>query len=133
MLKNAWQHFAVTHARGERLRAPITRIVSDIGLFVQLEGGIWGIVHLNDLAWGSKGDPEIQRYSPGDEIETVILSINVELQRVSLGIKQLHQPDASGRPPADPLPTRPTPQAPKPLMGSKTEKQEAFRGLKAQR
>lgn len=115
---NPWDEFDEHHHRDERLTSTISRIVSDIGLFVALDGGIDGIVHLNDLDWESPGDKEIESYSVGDTIEVVILSIEPERERVSLGIKQLKpdpRPDRDGQPPA-PAPVRPrSPKPPKPL------------------
>ena len=104
-----WEVFATEHQRGERLTVEISRIVSDIGLFVAFEGDIFGIVHLSDLDWSTPGEVAIKRYSVGDMVRVEILSIRSDLQRISLGIKQLGsdpRQDRNGEPPA-PAPVRP--------------------------
>jgi small subunit ribosomal protein S1 len=109
-----WEAFALSHQRDERLTAPVRQRVDDLGLFVDLEGGIYGIVHLRDIDWETPGEQAIQRYAVGDRIEAVILSIDVERQRISLGIKQLSQ-DPRRRPPGDELaPIEPRPKSPNP-------------------
>lgn len=115
---NPWDAFDEHHHRDERLTSTISRIVSDIGLFVALDGGIDGIVHLSDLDWEIPGEKAIASYSVGDTIEVVILAIEPERERLCLGIKQL-KPDPranrDGQPPA-PAPVRPnSPKPPKPL------------------
>jgi predicted RNA-binding protein with RPS1 domain len=102
--------FAAAHQRGERLTGPITRVADDIGLFVQVDVGLWGIVHLKDIDRQDSGEHAIKRYAVGQVIEATILSIDVEQQRVSLGIKQL-----DGSDPGDaPLPVKPGPPWPNP-------------------
>ena len=118
-----WRLFARSHQRGDRLTSVITRRIDDLGLFVDLTGGIFGIVHLADIDWELPGELAITRYAVGDRVETLILSIDPERQRVSLGIKQLSQgPDQ--RPPGEaPAPETPgpvTPPPPQPLSQSKT-------------
>ncbi|MEQ8483122.1 MAG: S1 RNA-binding domain-containing protein [Pseudomonadales bacterium] len=88
---NAWQKFAEMHQPDERVSGPVTR-TADFGIFVGLEGGIEGLVHLGDISWSEPGKVAIKRFARGDVVEVVILSIDVELQRVSLGIKQVDNP-----------------------------------------
>ena len=114
-----WETFSHTHRRGERVTLTISRVVGDIGLFLDLDGGIDGIVHLGDIDWRVPGEQAIGRYSVGDSVEVVVLAIEVERQRVSLGIKQLvidPRSNPSGDPdaPAEIVPTKPKP-SPLPL------------------
>lgn len=89
-----WDDFAARHRRGERVTAPVYEVVDDIGLFVDLGQNAFGIIHLQDLAWHSPGDQEVNEYSIGDEVHAVILAIDVDRQRISLGLKQLEpEPD----------------------------------------
>ncbi|MEQ8992650.1 MAG: S1 RNA-binding domain-containing protein [Pseudomonadales bacterium] len=90
-MSDPWQGFAETHHNDERITAPITKI-TDFGIFIGLEGGIEGLVHLGDISWSERGEAAINRFSEGDVVDTVILSIDVERQRVSLGIKQVDNP-----------------------------------------
>ena len=115
---NPWEAFAAEHRRNERITCTISRIVSDIGLFAALGRGIDGIVHLGDLDWMVPGEEVIAHYSVGDPIEVVILCIQPEMQRISLGIKQLKPDPRSDQPsePPEPTPVRPNnPKPPKPL------------------
>ena len=116
--KNSWQAFDDEHHRNEPITTKISRIVNDLGIFVALDRGIDGIVHLNDLDWEIPGKEAITRYNVGAPIEVVILSIQPELERISLGIKQLTtdpRPGRRGEPPA-PAPVKPiSPKPPKPL------------------
>ena len=82
-----WHEFADRHRRGDRIRATI-EAVTDFGLFVSLDGGVVGLVHVSDLDWVDSGHVAIKRYSIGDVIDTVILAVDPERQRISLGIKQ---------------------------------------------
>ena len=113
-----WEAFDTEHHRRQRITSTISRIVRDIGLFVALDRGIDGIVHLSDLDWTIPGVEAVGRYNVGDPVEAVILSIQPERQRISLGIKQLTadpRSDRRGEPPA-PAPVRPgSPRPPKPL------------------
>jgi small subunit ribosomal protein S1 len=104
-----WKEFANNHQRGERLIGIISNVVIDIGLFVSLEDGIDGIVHLNDLDWTIANEDSLSRYFVGDQVEVVILSIRPDLKRITLGIKQLGpdpRPNEGDDPPA-PLPVSP--------------------------
>ncbi len=82
-----WEAFSREHRQDERFTATITKIV-DFGIFVGLEGGIDGLVHISDISWSKPGETAIKRYAVGDHIEVSILSIDVDMQRISLGIKQ---------------------------------------------
>ncbi|MEZ5557136.1 MAG: 30S ribosomal protein S1 [Pseudomonadales bacterium] len=87
---NPWDEFAAQHAKGDRIRGKI-KSITDFGIFIGLEGGIDGLVHLSDLSWNETGESAVRRYSKGEELETVILSVDPERERISLGIKQLDQ------------------------------------------
>ncbi len=85
---NPWDDFAMNHKKGDKVRGAI-KSITDFGIFIGLPGGIDGLVHLSDLSWSATGDEAKQNYKKGDEIEAVVLSIDVEKERISLGIKQL--------------------------------------------
>ena len=87
-LPNPWVEFAANHEKGERITGQI-KSFTDFGIFVSLESGIDGLVHSNDITWSGDGETEIRKYNKGDEIEVVILTIDAERQRISLGIKQI--------------------------------------------
>ena len=87
---NPWDEFAAGHARGDRISGRI-KSITDFGIFIGLEGGIDGLVHLSDISWNEPGEVVIRRHSKGEEIESVILAIDPERERISLGIKQLDQ------------------------------------------
>ncbi|MCZ6887875.1 MAG: 30S ribosomal protein S1 [Gammaproteobacteria bacterium] len=87
---NPWDEFAGTHAKGARITGHI-KSITDFGVFIGLEGGIDGLVHLSDISWNEPGETAVRRYSKGEELETVILAIDSERERISLGIKQLDQ------------------------------------------
>ena len=87
---NPWEEFAVNRRKGERVTGKI-KSITDFGIFIGLEGDIDGLVHLSDVSWKESGETAVRRYSKGEEIETVILSIDPERERISLGIKQLDQ------------------------------------------
>ena len=86
---NPWIEFAVGHKKGERVKGEI-KSLTDFGIFVSLEHGIDGLVHLNDITWQGNGEEEIKTYTKGEEIEVEILTIDAERERISLGIKQIH-------------------------------------------
>ena len=86
-LPNPWVEFAAIHEKGQRITGQI-KSFTDFGIFVSLETGIDGLVHSNDISWSGDGETEIRKYNKGDEIEVVILTIDAERQRISLGIKQ---------------------------------------------
>src|SRR5574344_2679510 len=85
---NPWQQFAETHAKGDPVSGKI-KSITDFGIFIGLDGGIDGLVHLSDISWNEAGEEAVRRYKKGDELETVILSVDPERERISLGIKQL--------------------------------------------
>ena len=87
---NPWDEFAANYSRGQRITGHI-KSITDFGIFIGLEGGIDGLVYLSDISWNEPGETAVRRYSKGEEIETVILTIDSERERISLGIKQLDQ------------------------------------------
>ena len=87
---NPWDEFAANYSRGQRISGHI-KSITDFGIFIGLEGGIDGLVYLSDISWNEPGETAVRRYSKGEEIETVILTIDSERERISLGIKQLDQ------------------------------------------
>ena len=87
-LPNPWEEFALTHAKGDRVAGRI-KSITDFGMFVGLEGGIDGLVHVSDLSWNEDGEGLLRNHRKGEEIETVVLAVDAERERISLGIKQL--------------------------------------------
>jgi len=87
-LPNPWEEFGTRHAKNEVIKGTI-KSITDFGVFIGLEGGIDGLVHLSDISWNQPGEEAIRNFHKGDEIETVILAIDPERERISLGIKQL--------------------------------------------
>mgnify|MGYP000891376772 CR=1 FL=1 len=87
---NPWQSFAEAQAKGDKVTGKI-KSITDFGIFIGLEGGIDGLVHLSDISWDEEGEEAVRSYTKGDEFETVILSIDPERERNSLGIKQLEE------------------------------------------
>ena len=85
---NPWQEFADTHKRGDKVKGPI-KSITDFGVFVGLDNGIDGLVHLSDLSWNEPGEVAVRNYKKGQEVEAVVLGVDVERERISLGIKQL--------------------------------------------
>ncbi|MBS3800915.1 MAG: 30S ribosomal protein S1 [Thioalkalivibrio sp.] len=85
---NPWEDFAANHNRGEKVRGQI-KSITDFGVFVGLEGGIDGLIHLSDLSWSEPGEEAIRNFKKGDEVEAVVLSVDPERERISLGLKQL--------------------------------------------
>ncbi|MDV6344359.1 MULTISPECIES: 30S ribosomal protein S1 [unclassified Nitrosomonas] len=85
---NPWEEFAITHEKGDKVKGQI-KSITDFGVFIGLPGNIDGLVHLSDLSWTQPGEEAILNYKKGDEVEAVVLSIDVEKERISLGIKQL--------------------------------------------
>ena len=86
--QNPWERFAEEHSKGDSIAGAI-KSITDFGIFIGLEGSIDGLVHLSDISWDESGEEAVRRFSKGQEIETVILSIDPERERISLGIKQL--------------------------------------------
>ncbi len=87
-LQNPWEDFASNHNRGEKVRGTI-KSITDFGVFVGLDGGIDGLIHLSDLSWQVPGEEAIRNFKKGDEVEAVVLSVDPERERISLGLKQL--------------------------------------------
>ncbi|MCH7741120.1 MAG: 30S ribosomal protein S1 [Proteobacteria bacterium] len=87
---NPWEEFAVQHNKSDRIKGYI-KSITDFGIFIGLEGNIDGLVHLSDISWNEPGEQAVRRFTKGDEIETVILSIDAERERISLGLKQLEE------------------------------------------
>ncbi len=87
---NPWELFASTHKKGDRLVGNI-KSITEFGIFIGLDGDIDGLVHLSDISWQENGEELIRNYSKGDEVETVVLAIDAERERISLSIKQLEQ------------------------------------------
>ena len=87
-MANPWDEFAANFQKGDKLSGAI-KSITDFGVFVGLAGGIDGLVHLSDLSWAEQGEEAVRKYKKGDEVEAVVLSIDVEKERISLGIKQL--------------------------------------------
>ncbi len=87
-LPNPWDSFGQQFSKGDRVRGTI-KSITDFGIFIGLEGNIDGLVHLSDISWQQAGEEAVRNYRKGDEIETVILAIDPERERISLGVKQL--------------------------------------------
>lgn len=85
---NPWHDFAQNTNRGDRVKGPI-KSITDFGVFVGLASGIDGLVHLSDLSWNEPGETAVRNYKKGQEVEAVVLAVDVERERISLGIKQL--------------------------------------------
>ena len=87
-MSNPWDDFAINHKKGDKVRGQI-KSITDFGVFIGLDGGIDGLVHLSDLSWHESGEEAVRRFKKGDEVEAVVLAIDVERERISLGVKQL--------------------------------------------
>ena len=87
-MPNPWEDFAREFKKGDRVKGQV-KSITDFGVFVGLAGGIDGLVHLSDLSWSDSGEEAVKRFRKGEEVEAVVLSIDVERERISLGIKQL--------------------------------------------
>jgi small subunit ribosomal protein S1 len=85
---NPWEEFSIQHGKSDRISGNI-KSITDFGIFIGLDGGIDGLVHLSDISWNEPGETAVRRYSKGEQIETIILSVDPERERISLGIKQL--------------------------------------------
>ncbi|BAP89188.1 30S ribosomal protein S1 [Burkholderiales bacterium GJ-E10] len=85
---NPWDEFAISHKKGDKVSGAI-KSITDFGVFIGLPGGIDGLVHLSDLSWNEPGEEAVRRFKKGEELEAVILAIDVERERISLGVKQL--------------------------------------------
>ncbi len=85
---NPWEEFAMNFKKGDKVSGQI-KSITDFGVFIGLDGGIDGLVHLSDLSWSDQGDEAVRNFKKGDEVEAVVLAIDVERERISLGVKQL--------------------------------------------
>ena len=86
-VENPWEVFSSKFNKGDKISGKI-KSITDFGIFIGLDGGIDGLVHLSDISWNESGEEAVRNYKKGDEIETVILSIDPERERISLGVKQ---------------------------------------------
>jgi small subunit ribosomal protein S1 len=91
---NPWEEFAATHNKGDKVSGNI-KSITDFGIFIGLDGGIDGLVHLSDISWNEAGEEAVHTFKKGDEVEAVILAIDPERERISLGIKQMEQDPVS--------------------------------------
>lgn len=87
---NPWEQFAATHNKGDRV-VGVIKSITDFGIFIGLDGGIDGLVHLSDVTWAEDADESIRNFSKGEEVETVVLAVDAERERISLGVKQLER------------------------------------------
>ncbi len=85
---NPWEEFASNHNRGDRVSGPV-KSITDFGVFIGLPGGIDGLVHMSDLLWSEAGEAAVRNYKKGQDVEAVVLGIDIERERISLGIKQM--------------------------------------------
>lgn len=85
---NPWEEFAQSHKKGDKVTGQI-KSITDFGVFIGLTGGIDGLVHLSDLSWTEQGEEAVRKYKKGDEVQAVVLGIDTERERISLGVKQL--------------------------------------------
>jgi small subunit ribosomal protein S1 len=87
-MANPWEEFAMNHKKGDKVRGQI-KSITDFGIFIGLSGGIDGLVHLSDLSWSRAGEEAVREYKKAQEVDAMVLSIDVERERISLGIKQI--------------------------------------------
>jgi small subunit ribosomal protein S1 len=87
-MPNPWDEFAMNHKKGDRVKGQI-KSITDFGIFIGLPGSIDGLVHLSDLSWSQPGEEAVRNFKKGEEVEAMVLSIDVERERISLGVKQL--------------------------------------------
>ncbi|MDP6398430.1 MAG: 30S ribosomal protein S1 [Arenicellales bacterium] len=87
---NPWEEFAATHQRNDKITGEI-KSITDFGVFIGLEGGIDGLIHLSDLSWDREGEDAVRDFKKGDQITAVVLSVDPERERISLGIKQAQE------------------------------------------
>jgi len=85
---NPWEEFAATHNKGDKIQGKI-KSITDFGIFVGLDGGIDGLIHLSDISWTEPGEEAVRNFTKGDEVEAMVLSVDPERERISLGLKQL--------------------------------------------
>ena len=87
---NPWDEFSATHNKGDHVKGTI-KSITDFGIFIGLDGGIDGLIHLSDISWHEPGEEAVRNYKKGEELEAVVLSVDAERERISLGIKQLEK------------------------------------------
>jgi len=87
---NPWEQFAATYNKGDKVSGTI-KSITDFGIFIGLQGGIDGLVHLSDVSWSEESEEALRKFQKGDEIETTVLAVDAERERISLGIKQLEK------------------------------------------
>jgi len=92
---NPWAEFSETHKKGDKVSGPI-KSITDFGIFIGLDGGIDGLIHLSDISWDKTGEDAIRNFKKGDELEALIVAIDVEKERISLGLKQLSGDNFTG-------------------------------------
>ena len=92
---NPWAEFSETHKKGDKVSGPI-KSITDFGIFIGLNGGIDGLIHLSDISWDKTGEEAIRNFKKGDELEALIVAIDVEKERISLGLKQLSGDNFTG-------------------------------------
>ncbi len=85
---NPWQDFGLNFKKGDKIKGAI-KSITDFGIFIGLEGGIDGLVHLSDLSWNVAGEEAIRGFKKGDEVEAIVLAIDIDKERISLGMKQM--------------------------------------------
>ncbi|MDH5444534.1 MAG: 30S ribosomal protein S1 [Gammaproteobacteria bacterium] len=91
---NPWESFATTHNKNDKVSGAI-KSITDFGIFIGLDGGIDGLVHLSDISWNVPGEEAVRNYKKGDEVEAIVLSVDPERERISLGIKQMEKDPVS--------------------------------------
>jgi len=91
---NPWDEFAANHNKGDRVSGVI-KSITDFGIFVGIDGGIDGLVHLSDISWNENGEDIVRDYKKGDELEAVVLAVDPERERISLGVKQMEKDPVS--------------------------------------
>jgi small subunit ribosomal protein S1 len=87
---NPWETFAAIHKKGDKVSGQI-KSITDFGIFIGLDGGIDGLVHLSDISWNTTGEDVVRNYKKGDNLDAVVLAVDPERERISLGVKQLEQ------------------------------------------
>jgi len=92
---NPWAEFSETHKKGDKVSGPI-KSITDFGIFIGLDGGIDGLIHLSDISWDKTGEEAIRNFKKGDDLEALIVAIDVEKERISLGLKQLSGDNFTG-------------------------------------
>ncbi|MBU26061.1 MAG: 30S ribosomal protein S1 [Gammaproteobacteria bacterium] len=92
---NPWEAFSLTNVKGEKVSGPI-KSITDFGVFIGLDGGIDGLIHLSDLSWSEPGEVAVRNFKKGEDLEAVILAVDPERERISLGVKQLEEDPMGG-------------------------------------